>query len=351
MSYVRDVVTAVPDYELTQEEVVEMGREVLRGKVPFLDQALDLFRNAGVDRRYLVRSPSVLTENKGLQWRNDIYIEETKKLGERLLADLFETTGATAKDIDVLITTSCTGFMIPALDAHLMNAFEMRQDVRRMPFTELGCAAGAIALSRAHEHLMAFPDHRVAIVAIEIPSMTYLHRDMSVANLVSVALFGDGGAAALVDGREGPLEILENRSHLFRNTPEMMGFDLVDEGFRIFLDKKVPDLLRRELPQVVQSFLDDCGVEASEIKNYLFHPGGRKILDTVGELFDLDEDDLLPSRETLREVGNLSSATILWVIKKALEGQGRDGYALLSAFGPGFNAELLLSRLTVDSVR
>ncbi len=153
MSYVSSVVTAVPDYEMTQEEVVDMGAEVLRGKVPFLDQALGLFRNAGVDSRYLVRSPSELIENKGLKWRNDVYIEETKKLGERLLADLFEATGVSAQDIDLLITTSCTGFMIPALDAHLMNAFEMRQDVRRMPFTELGCAAGAMALSRAHEHL------------------------------------------------------------------------------------------------------------------------------------------------------------------------------------------------------
>ncbi len=349
MSFVSNAVVAVPDYEMSQEEVVELGREILRGKVPFLDQALDLFRNAGVDRRYLVRSPRILMENKGLQWRNDIYIEETKKLGERLMTDLFETGGVGPKDIDLLITTSCTGFMIPALDAHLMNVFEMRQDVRRMPFTELGCAAGAMALSRAHEHLLAFPDHRVAIVAIEIPSMTYLHKDMSVANLVSVALFGDGGAAVLVDGREGPLEILHCRSHLFRNTPEMMGFDLVDEGFRIFLDKRVPDLLREQLPPVVESFLSDCGVEASQIRNYLFHPGGRKILDTVDEIFDLDELDLLASRETLREVGNLSSATILWVIHKALNGQGRDGYALLGAFGPGFNAELLLSRLTLGA--
>ena len=347
MSFVHSVVTTVPDFELTQEQVVEIGRDALKGRVPFLDQALDLFRNAGVDTRYLVRSPQVLLEHHGLKWRNDVYIEECKRMGIQLLNGLLERTHLVPAEIDLLVTTSCTGFMIPALDSFLMNHFEMRPDTRRLPFTELGCAAGAMALSRAHEHLLAFPDHRVVIVAIEIPSMTYLHQDMSVANLVSVALFGDGGAAALVDGSRGPLEILACRSHLFEDSAEMMGFDLTDDGFRIILDKRVPDLLREKLPPVIDSFLAACGVERAEIRNYLFHPGGRKILDTVAELFDLDEDDLRSSRETLRQVGNLSSASILWVIEKALSGQGQDGYALLSAFGPGFNAELLLSRLSI----
>ena len=349
MSTVQSVATAVPEYELTQERVIELGREVLEGKVPFLDQALDLFRHAGVDRRYLVRDPNVLRAKQGLKWRNDVYIEECQKLGVALLEDLFERTSTAPEDVDVLITTSCTGFMIPALDSYLMNRFDMRPDTRRLPFTELGCAAGAMALSRAHEYLQAFPEHSVAIVAIEIPSMTYLHHDMSVANLVSVALFGDGGAAALVDGRPGPLEILRTRSHLFPNTQEMMGFDLTDDGFRIVLDKRVPELLKRELPALVDSLLAEAGVERSEIMNYLFHPGGRKILDTVEELFELDTE-LTLSRQTLREVGNLSSATILWVLSKALAGEGRDGYALLSAFGPGFNAELLLSRLDCQGV-
>ncbi len=347
MSFVSSVVTVLPDYVLTQDEAIELGREALHGKVPFLDQALDLFRNAGVERRYLVRSPRVLLEGHGLKWRNDVYIEECQRMGIELMAALLEQSDLQASDIDMLMTTSCTGFMIPALDSYLINHFGMRPDVRRMPFTELGCAAGAMALSRAHEHLQAFPEHKVAVVAIEIPSMTYLSRDMTIANLVSSALFGDGGAAALVEGDGGALEILAVRSHFFRDTTEMMGFELNDEGFRIILDKRVPALLENQLGGVVRSFLADQAIEVAEIRNYLFHPGGRRILDTLRDLFDLEEDDLRLSREILREVGNLSSATILWVIEKALRGEGRNGYALMGAFGPGFSAELLLSRLSL----
>ena len=230
--------------------------------------------------------------------------------------------------------------MIPSLDADLINHFRLRSDVRRMPFTELGCAAGAMALSRAHDHLRAYPDHKVAIVAVEIPSMTYLAKDLSVANLVSAALFGDGGAAALVSNDRGRFEILDARTHFFHDTPEMMGFHVTDEGFSIVLDKRVPQLLESALPAAVDAFLEKNGVERGELRNFLFHPGGRKILDTIHDLFGLAEDDLALSRETLREVGNLSSASVLFVLEKALAGRGRPGLSLLAAFGPGFNAEL-----------
>ena len=226
MSFVECVTTTVPRHVLAQDQVVEVAREVLHGKVPYVDNALSLFHNAGVSKRHLVRDVDTLRQNRSLKWRNDVYIEECRRMGIELFADLLERSGVEPGEIDVLITTSCTGFMIPALDADLINHFRLRPDVRRLPFTELGCAAGAMALSRADDHLRAYPSHRVAIVAVEIPSMTYLSSDLSVANLVSCALFGDGGAAALVRGEPGPLEILGTRTHFFHDTPEMMGFDL-----------------------------------------------------------------------------------------------------------------------------
>lgn len=330
----------------------ELARRVLHGKVAFLDQALALFDHAGVESRHLVREVDVLLDHRSLEWRNDVYIEECRKLGIQLLGDLLERTSTRPDQIDVLITTSCTGFMIPALDADLINHFRMRSDVRRLPFTELGCAAGAMSLSRAHDHLRGYPDHRVAIVAVEIPSMTYLSSDLSVANLVSAALFGDGGAAALVTsdrgrrGDRGGFEILDARTHFFHDTPEMMGFHVTDQGFSIVLDKHVPQLLERELPAAVDSFLAGNGVARGDLRNFLFHPGGRKILDTVRDLFGLAEEDLALSREALRDVGNLSSASVLFVLEKALAGRGRPGPSLLAAFGPGFNAELVLGRLS-----
>jgi predicted naringenin-chalcone synthase len=325
--------------------VRDLARRALHGKVAFLDQALALFDNAGVDSRRLVRDVSVLLDHRSLEWRNNVYIEECRTLGIQLFGDLLERTSIRPEEIDVLITTSCTGFMIPAFDADLINHFRLRSDVRRLPFTELGCAAGAMSISRAHDHLRAYPDHKVAIVAIEVPSMTYLSSDLSVANLVSAALFGDGGAAALVRSDRGRFEILDARTHFFHDTPEMMGFHVTDQGFSIVLDKRVPQLLERELPAAVDAFLERNGVARGDLRNFLFHPGGRKILDTVHDLFGLADGDLDLSRETLREVGNLSSASVLFVLEKALAGRGRPGLSLMAAFGPGFNAELLLGRL------
>jgi predicted naringenin-chalcone synthase len=325
--------------------VRELARGQLHGKVAFLDQALALFDNAGVESRRLVRDVDVLLDHRSLEWRNDVYIEECRNLGVKLLGDLLEQTSTRPEEIDVLITTSCTGFMIPALDTDLINHFRLRSDVRRLPFTELGCAAGAMSLSRAHDHLRGYPDHKVAIVAVEVPSMTYLSSDLSVANLVSAALFGDGGAAALMRSDRGRFEILDARTHFFHDTPEMMGFHVTDQGFSIVLDKRVPELLERELPAAVDSFLEKNRVGRSDLRNFLFHPGGRKILDTVHDLFGLADEDLALSRETLREVGNLSSASVLFVLEKALAGRGRPGLSLMAAFGPGFNAELLLGRL------
>lgn len=344
MSYIDCVTTAQPEHELTQERVLELAREVLRGKVPFVDQALGLFERAGVESRRLVCDVDTLLEHRSLKWRNDTYIEACRRLGVRLLEDLLERSGTAPQEIDVLITTSCTGFMIPALDADLINHFRFRPDVRRLPFTELGCAAGAMALSRAHDHLRAYPEHRVAVLAVEIPSMTYLAGDLSVANLVSCALFGDGGAAALVRGDRGALRILDTRTHFFYDTPEMMGFDLTDEGFRIVLDKRVPQLLEEELEPALDGFFQQTGVTRSDIRSFLFHPGGRRILDTIRDVLGLSEADVALSRRTLAEVGNLSSASLLWVLSKALAGEASPGLALLGAFGPGFNAELLLGR-------
>lgn len=346
MSFVRCAATAVPAYSMSQAEVIELARTALHGKVPFLDTALDLFRNAGVENRHLICDPRTLLEGRGLKWRNDRYIEACQTLGVQLLDELLDRSGRSPRDIDVLITTSCTGFMIPALDAHLINHFDMRSDVRRMPFTELGCAAGAMGLSRAHDHLRAYPSHRVVVIAIEVPSMTYLHRDMSVANLVSAALFGDGGAAALLDGDPGPIEILDTRSHFFHGTPEMMGFELMDDGFRIVLDKRVSQLLEDRLPPALNDFLHFHDLTPANLKNFFFHPGGRRILDTLETILELESQDLRFSRRTLSEVGNLSSATVLWVLAKALaevDLPPHRGPSLIGAFGPGFHAEMLLA--------
>lgn len=347
MTFIHQVVTAVPEHPLTQADVRDLGREVLKGKVPFVEQALKLFANAGVDNRYLVRPVAEILANDDLTWRNKVYAEACIQIGTQLMDDLLHTSGIAATDIDLIITTSCTGFMIPSVDAYLINHFRMRHDTKRLPLTELGCAAGAMALSRAREYLMAYPDHRVVVMAIEAPSLTYRTKDFRVANLVSAALFGDGGAAVLLSGKPSHCELVANRTHFFHDTPTMMGFDLSTSGFKILLDKHISELIRTDFGEPLTAFLAEHHLRPEDIQHFVFHPGGRKIMDNIASLLDLNQTDLAASRHVLRQVGNLSSASILWVLAEVLA-KSPSGWGILTAFGPGFNAEMLLARFHVQ---
>lgn len=169
MPFVQSVSTILPPHVLDQERVRQLAREVLRGKVPFLEDAIQLFLNAGVRERRLVRELDEILANDSLGWRNRVYAEACVQYGSELLTQLFDSGTVRADDIDLFITTSCTGFMIPSVDAHLMNRFKFRPDTKRLPLTELGCAAGAIALSRANDYLHAYPDQRVLVLALEFP--------------------------------------------------------------------------------------------------------------------------------------------------------------------------------------
>lgn len=343
MAFVNGVVTTVPEHRVDQEAIRTVGRKLMKGRVPFLEQALALFNNAGVDQRFLVRPIEELMTQQDLGWRNKVFIEASKEMGLRLMHALLEQTNTDPQEVDLIITTSCTGFMIPSLDAYLINALRMRHDAKRLPITELGCAAGAMALSRANEYLRAFPQHKVVVMAVELPSLTVQFDDFRLANVVSSALFGDGGAAVLLSGETGPCQLLENRTHFFYDTPEMMGFDLDHRGFKIILDKKISALVRDGFNEPVNSFLADQGYSVKDLAHMVFHPGGRRIMDSLREVLNLQESDLSVSRAVLREVGNLSSASVLWVLGETLK-QSPKGLGLMAAFGPGFNAEMLSCR-------
>lgn len=341
MTYIQHVATALPEVCLDQEQVLAMGRRLLKGKVPFVDQALRLIANAGVDRRYLVKTPDEILDHPDLTWRNQVYHAAAIDLATQVMTRLLDQSGLRPDQIDMVVTTSCTGFMIPSVDAYLVNHFRMRQNVKRLPITELGCAAGAMALARVHEYLQAFPDHRVAVIAIELPSLTYRTKDFRMANLVSAALFGDGAAGLLVHGREGLCRVAATETHFFYDTPQVMGFDLGVEGFKIILDKRIPEIVKRDFMAPARAFLARQTRHFPSLPmQYVLHPGGRKILDTLRDELGLVEDDVAASRQVLAQVGNLSSASVYWVLAEKLK-KGVRGDGFMAAFGPGFNAEMV----------
>jgi alkylresorcinol/alkylpyrone synthase len=310
---------------------------------------MQLFDHAQVERRYSVVPLDYIVRPRSLTQTSQEYQEHAVALGRRVAADCLGQAGLHAQAIDMLITVSCTGYMIPSLDAYLIGQLGFRADVRRLPITELGCIGGAMALTRARDFVRAFPGSNVLVVAVELSSLTFQSRDCSPDNLVACALFGDGAAAALVSGGALPgVRIVDTTSCMIPNTLDAMGFDLLDGGFHMVLDKSVPEILRRQIGALTKRWLSEHNLPPAELAAYMLHPGGKKILEYLEEELGIEREKTAPSWDVLRQYGNLSSATLLFVLREWLTRRQlpAGSYGLMAGFGPGLSAELLLLQTT-----
>jgi alkylresorcinol/alkylpyrone synthase len=311
-----------------------------------MEAALALLDNSAVERRYGVMPLSTIRERRSLTETSEQYRDNAIALGRDVASRCLEQAGRKPADIDLLITVSCTGIMIPSLDAHLVNALGFRSDVRRLPITELGCVGGASALARARDFMLGLPEARVLVVAVELPSLNLQRHDLSPANLVSTALFGDGAAAVLLERQPSDkgVRILDTLSHIFPESTWALGFDLQDDGFHSVLSKDVPVLLKTEIARLVRTLADRRGLDMQQISSFVVHPGGRKILMSVEKELGLGPDDTQPSWDVLRSYGNQSSVSVLFVLHEWLtKRQPAPGsHGVLAAFGPGLSTEMLL---------
>lgn len=307
-----------------------------------------LHGNAGVDYRHTVLPLPEYGGSRGVGPLNDRYIGESADLGERALRGALQAAGLTGRDLDLLIVTSVTGVAVPSLDARLIPRLGLRPDVKRLPIFGLGCVAGAAALSRLHDYLLAWPDHHAALLAVELCSLSWPITEITAADLVVSGLFGDG-AAALVAGGEraaaGP-RVVASRSEVYPDSGDTLGWRLGSDGFRIVLTADLADVVERRLGGSVSSFLAEHGLTVEEITAWVCHPGGPKVLDAVQSSLKLPDSALELSRRSLAEVGNLSSASVLHILEKIL---GADpppagSAGLMIGLGPGVSAELVLLR-------
>jgi alkylresorcinol/alkylpyrone synthase len=347
--------TAVPAHSATQADVKAKLRNVFSFGERRMDAILALFDNTAVERRYSVSPLETLGQPRSLTEVSEQYRDHAIALGRDVASQCLRAAGRRPDEIDLLITVSCTGIMIPSLDAYLVNELGFRSDVRRLPITELGCSGGAAALARASDFLVGFPHGRVLVVAVELPSLSLQRTDVSLANLVSTALFGDGAAAALLEGpvnngevggaREvRGVRILETLSHIFPSSTWALGFDLQDDGFHSVLSKDVPALLKTEIARLVRTLADRRGLQREHLSCFVLHPGGRKILGCLEDELGLERDDTQPSWDVLRAYGNQSSASVLFVLHEWLtkRAPASGAHGVLAAFGPGLSTEMLL---------
>jgi alkylresorcinol/alkylpyrone synthase len=341
------VAKALPPFSRPTEEILPWIDQWLDGQPKRLqDKVLRIFKYAEVDRRYSIMDAPEVFASKDFATRNRLFIERTTDLAQEALEGALERAGLSPQDLDYIITTSCTGFMIPSVDAYLINRLQMRQDIIRLPVTEMGCAAGTSGLIYANDFLRAHPGKRAAVLAVESPTSTFQQDDFSMTNLVSAAIFGDGAACAIL----GPTEetrpaIVDTHMHHYYDALHFMGYDVRNSGFHMVLDPKVPEEIERHFPDILHPFLARNGLTIEQIDHLVFHPGGKKIVKMVNGLLGALGKSIEDSREVLRLYGNMSSATVLYVLERFMDRDLPAGdLGLMLAFGPGFSAQQLLLR-------
>jgi alkylresorcinol/alkylpyrone synthase len=344
------VASAFPKYYHKQEVLVGALKNYWKDRLvqPGILDRLD--ESMKVDGRFTAR-PLDFYHNEMKTWgeANNVWIEVGLELGEKALCHALVGAGIEPRDLGAIFVTSVTGIAAPSLDARLINRMGLSPNIKRIPIFGLGCVAGAAGVSRAADYVRAFPDQAAALLSIELCSLTLQRDDISMAHLISAMLFGDGAAAAVVVGDEvesdGP-EILATKSVFYPNTERVMGWDISEKGFHIVLSPEVPDTVVKHLGKDVDEFLAEQGYRRSDIKSWVMHTGGPKVLEATATALDLTEKDLEASWECLRKVGNISSTSVLLVLEDVYRHRRPEPgtLSILAAMGPGFCSEMILLR-------
>jgi alkylresorcinol/alkylpyrone synthase len=351
--------TALPpnlvDQQLLTEQLRELWNEDYEGSRRWQSVFEQINRTVRVDRRYLALPLSEYATLDSFGKTNSVWARIAPELAAAAAEQALATAGLSARAVDHLFLVTGTGIATPSVDARIVNRLGMRTDVRRTPIFGLGCAGGVAAVGRAAELLRALPKDIALVVSVELCSLTFQHADRSIANVIASALFGDGAAAVLMGGANlvnpavNPAHgcrpsVFATRSVFYPGTERMMGWDLVDSGFKIVLSPAIPELVRDRLGGDVDAFLAANGLDRTAISHWIAHTGGNRVLEAIAAALSLPPSALERSWRLLGSTGNLSSASVLFVLRDLIEeGVARPGeLGMMLAMGPGFCAELAL---------
>ena len=353
VSVVAAVHGVLPTHRYTQSELTDLVLELL-GDASREKLSRHIHANAHVRTRHLALPIDRYAQLADFTAANDAFLEHGCELGVQAIRGALDAAGLAPADVDIVFSTTVTGVAAPSIEARIATELGLRPDVKRVPMFGLGCVAGAAGIGRAHDYLLGAPDQVAVLLSVELCSLTMQRGDPSTANLVASGLFGDGAAAVVLLGSRraevesagavGPV-VLDSRSRLYPDSQRTMGWDVTAQGLKIVLNAEVPDMVRQYLGEDVRGFLADHGLTVGDVGAWVCHPGGPKVIDAIVEVLGLPPDALELTWRSLADVGNLSSSSVLHVLRDTMDKHPPpDSPGILMAMGPGFCSELVLLR-------
>lgn len=353
MPFIHSVSTALPKNFYSQDDLIEAFKEIWGDQFHNFERIEKFHKNVEVDGRYLsLPKESYIEIAKDFGKKNDAYQKISLELCEEALSDLIETSNLDLDSVGMLQSTTVTGLSVPSLDAKLMNKIPFKSTTKRVPLFGLGCLAGVSGINRASDYLKGHPKEAVIFVSVELCSLTIQADDLSVPNMVSTGLFGDGAAAVLLVGDEHPLkssstyEVVDGVSNFYPQTERIMGWDFISSGFKIVLSNEVPKIVKELVPENIQDFLTSNNLKRDDLDFFVSHPGGPKVMMAMEEALSLKSGELCLSWESLKKYGNMSSTSVLFILKESIKNKGKKEnpgeLGLMLALGPAFCSEFSL---------
>jgi alkylresorcinol/alkylpyrone synthase len=331
--------SAVPPFALEQADVAKRAAHLFRERKD-IARLLPVFGNTGIETRYSCVPIDWYEAEHGWVDRTELYTRHATNLLENVTCALLSEANLDAKDIDAIVVASTTGIATPSLDALVIEKLGLRRDIRRLPIFGLGCAGGVIGLARAAELAAANPGSRVLFLVVELCALTFRKNDVSKSNIVATALFGDGAAGAIVSTRGNGMLVGASGEYTWPNSLDVMGWEVQENGLKALFSQSIPSLVASDFKRILRDFLNKSDMKLGEFEGFACHPGGAKVLDALEAVLELPSGGLVESRGVLRDFGNMSAVTALFVLER-LNWRAATRRILLSALGPGFTAALL----------
>lgn len=337
--------------KVDQQEVKEFARGLFAKSFPEIEKMLSVFDNTEIRTRNFCKPLDYYTQSHTFQEQNLEYIQLSLEYSIQAIEECLSSAKIRKEDITDIVFVSTTGLATPSMDALIINKMRLNQHVNRMSIFGLGCAGGVSGYAKSCALAKANPEAIVLFVAVELCSLTFLRDDFSKSNFIGASLFADGTAACLILGdnhvnkSKSEITFIANESKLFYDTLDIMGWDFTDSGFKVLFSSGIPSIIAKNVNKDITSFLAKNNLKISDIKNFIFHPGGKKVLNSYKEALEVEGDFLKTTREVMNNYGNMSSTTVLYVLERFFNGGFENGYGLMAAMGPGFSCEMILVQM------